>query len=273
MPTKTSTKTRKTAPKTELKEKSIKPKTKASKTTQSKSTKATQKKTVKKTKTASSKRASGSTNSDLNKIKKLLKGKNALEKVSQTGLVFEDVNFDKEAIELIIKANDDSPFVFYQFPFSEIKNWRELIKQNPNLSLQNRMLEEMDSVNYFSKNNLAEFKERNDGLLRNKDFYNNFIENAKNEVVNRVQTIKESRNLEKVTESLNFIEQTFKKYRYLNSFLSNAKGTAINKQLTKTFMEIEAKINSDFDNFLLKPENLRELISFISSKFDDMMIK
>ena len=38
-------------------------------------------------------------------------------------------------------------------------------------------------------------------------------------------------------------------------------------------MEIESKINSDFDNLLLEPENLRELISFINSKFDDMMIK
>ena len=74
------------------------------------------------------------------------------------------------------------------------------------------MLVAMEKVNYFSKNSLAEFKEKYDALLKIKFFYNYFIERAKTSVEERVKTIKESRSVAKITESLNYMEQTFKKY-------------------------------------------------------------
>lgn len=110
---------------------------------------------------------------------------------------FRYIKFNQENLEIFIKSfPDQSPFIFEETPFNEIQNWRELIKQNPNLALQNRMLEAMDEVNYFSKGGLQEFKEKYDDLLKNKTFYNHFIEKANSEIQKKLNNKKLEADLE-----------------------------------------------------------------------------
>ena len=103
--------------------------------------------------------------------------------------VFRHITFNQENIELLIKSfPDQSPFIFQEeYVFNQIENWRELIKSNPNLALQNRMLDAMDEVNYFSKGNLQKFKEKYDDLLKNKTFYNHFIEKANDDIKTKIR--------------------------------------------------------------------------------------
>ncbi len=103
-------------------------------------------------------------------------------------MVFRHITFNQENLETLVKSfPDQSPFIFEEFPFNEIQNWRELIKSNPNLALQNRMLEAMDEVNYFSKSDLQKFIEKYDDLLRNKTFYNHCMEKASIEIQNKIR--------------------------------------------------------------------------------------
>ena len=97
--------------------------------------------------------------------------------------VFRGIIFNQENLETFIKSfPDKSPFIFEEYPFNEIKNWRELTKSNPHLALENRMLEAMDEVNFFSKGDLQKFTEKYDDLLKNKTFYNHFIGKANTEI-------------------------------------------------------------------------------------------
>ncbi len=166
---------------------------------------------------------------------------------------FRHITFNQENLELFIKSfPDHSPFIFEEFPFNDIHNWRELIKSNPNLALENRMLEAMDEVNFFSKGGLQEFKEKYDDLLKNKTFYNHFIKSANSEIKNKIRNeeleaeeeievaeyndnykladeIEEESNkkIEKYTASLDFIVKTFGPYKdfIMQQELAKAKKT------------------------------------------------
>lgn len=154
-------------------------------------------------------------------------------------MVFRHITFNQENLETFMKSfPEQSPFIFEEYPFNEIQNWRELIKSNPNLALENRMLDAMDEVNYFSKGNLQNFKEKYDDLLKNKIFYNHFIEKANWEIKNKIRNeevdaneeieaaeyyddykladqIEEESNkkIEKYISSLDYITETFGPYK------------------------------------------------------------
>ncbi len=214
-------------------------------------------------------------NSTADNLKTLLKNKTKLSTndILSSGLDLSKIEFDKESLELLLNSMEEqSPFIFYKFPFNEIKNWRQLLRANPKFALQNKMLDAIEQVNYFSKNDLNKFKEKYDDLLKTKSFYNYFIENARVKVLERVGSIKESRNLNKITESLNYIEQTFKKYKYaINPIKTNGQTSEDAKRLNKKFDEIQTMINDDFDSLLMQPETLDELISYINIKFNRML--
>ncbi len=166
---------------------------------------------------------------------------------------FRHITFNQENLELFIKSfPDHSPFIFEEFPFNDISNWRELIKSNPNLALENRMLQAMEEVNYFSKSSLQEFKAKYDDLLKNKTFFNHFIKSANSEIKNKIDQeeleseedifFEESNNrfsaaaeieeesnrkIERYISSLDFIASTFGPYKdfIMQQELAKAKKT------------------------------------------------
>lgn len=140
---------------------------------------------------------------DQDLLKACLKAMNAQfpsasEKYTKYKLYFDGMNlrnimFNQENFETLLRSlPGQSPFIFQEAPFSAIRNWRQLIKTNPNLALENRMLEAMENVDFFSKTSLLQFKEQNDDLLRNKVFYNNFIQKASWAINDKISSARSS---------------------------------------------------------------------------------